>query len=296
MIRLLRALCVFLLLLTLVKPGSCRTAPTRVRDVVYGRMFGMALTMDVLKPAKPSGIGVVFMVSGGWVSNIDAAGNGEMLQPFLQRGQTVFLVCHSSRPRFTLDEIVPEIHRSVRFIRTHAAEYGVNPNRLGIAGLSSGGHLSTTIGTMGGPGDPAAKDPVDRASSRVEAVACFFPPVDFVDYGQKGRAFIDYPLAQSFCSVFGFKTQSRDEQLKALRGYSPYYFISPETPPTLIVQGDADPLVPDEQAKRFMARLAEMKVPHELVMRHGVGHGWPGIDKDFGVLAAWFDKYLTGSR
>jgi len=271
--------------------------PVRVRDVVYGHKFGMALTMDVLKPKRPNGIGVLFMVSGGWASDI-AFLDPKFMDPawfkaFTDRGDTVFLVCHGSQPKFLLSEIVPDIHRAVRFVRVHAKEYGVAPDRLGISGMSSGGHLSLTIGTTGKSGDPAAPDPVDQASSRVQAVACFYPPTDLVDYGKPGRSFLEYDPVKPFWHVFGVADKPREEQVKVLRAFSPLAFVSADTPPTLILQGDADVLVPYEQAERFMAALEQNKVPHQLVMRKGQGHGWPGIARDFPLLADWFDKYLA---
>jgi dipeptidyl aminopeptidase/acylaminoacyl peptidase len=215
--------------------------------------------------------------------------------PFLQRGYTVFLVCHGSQPKFTVSEIVADIHRSVRFIRVHAKDYGVDPDRLGITGVSSGGFLALTIGTKGTPGDPNAKDAVDRASSRVQAVGCFCPSSDLVDYGKAGRCILEYEPVKFAWHVFGLEGKSRDEQIKALRELSPFDFITKQTPPTLIIHGDADPLVPYEQSERFDAKLAENGVPHRLVTRMNAGHVWLDIAKDFAVVADWFDKYLLGT-
>lgn len=298
MTRLRSSLSAAILLLCTLLPirPSHAAETTRPLEVIYGHKVGMALTMVVLKPAKPNGIGVLFMVSGGWTSDYAFIGttfvNPTWMKTFTDRGDTVFLVMHSSQPKFLLSEIVPDIHRAVRFIRVHAQEYGVDPDRLGISGLSSGGHLSLTIGTTGKPGDPTAKDPVDRASSRVQAVACFFPPTDLVDYGKVGRSFLEYDPVKPFQHVFGVQGQPKEEQLKVLRSFSPYYAITADTPPTLILQGDADPLVPHEQAERFVAKLAEMHIPNRLVIHKGGGHGWLGMDKDFALLADWFDKYL----
>src|SRR5215212_8519815 len=108
------------------------------------------------------------MVDGGFSSNPawrDGMVAGNMFKALLDRGQTLFLVCHGSQPKFVVAEIVPDIHRAVRFIRTHAGEYGVDGNRLGIRGASLGGYLSLAIGTGGKDGDAKAADPVDRASS-----------------------------------------------------------------------------------------------------------------------------------
>jgi dipeptidyl aminopeptidase/acylaminoacyl peptidase len=268
----------------------------RIRDVVYGHKFGMALTLDVLKPAKPNGAGVIFIVSGGFASEFSKVEAGlfgpARYTPLLARGYTVFLVCHGSQPKFTVSEIVADIHRSVRFIRVHAKDYGVDPDRLGITGVSSGGFLALTIGAKGTPGDPNAKDAVDRASSRVQAVGCFCPCSDLVDYGKTGRCVLEYEPIKYAWHVFGLEGKSRDEQIKALRELSPLDFITKQTPPTLIIHGDADPLVPIEQSERFDAKLATHGVPHRLVTRKNAGHVWLDIAKDFTVVADWFDKYL----
>ena len=105
----------------------------------------------------------------------------------LKRGYTVFAVVHGSQPRYTIPEIVADMNRAVRFIRYHAADYHIDPDRIGITGGSAGGHLSLMQGTAGDKGNPDAKDPIDRTSSRVQAVACFFPPTDFLNYGKPGE-------------------------------------------------------------------------------------------------------------
>ncbi len=80
-----------------------------------------------------------------------------MYASFLDRGYTVFAVVHGSQPKFVISEITADIHRAVRFIRHNAAKWNVDPDRLGIAGASAGGHLSLTMGTQGTAGKPEAK-------------------------------------------------------------------------------------------------------------------------------------------
>src|SRR4051794_5830768 len=171
-------------------PAADELPYTRVEDVIYGRKYGTALTLDVLKPKQgANGAGVVLVVSGGFVSSHESI-NPAMVRPLLDRGYTVFAVVHGSQPRYTVPEIVQDMNRAVRFIRHRAGEFGVDPGRIGVTGASAGGHLSLILGTAGGPGDPKAKDPVDRESSRVQAVACFFPPTDLLNYGAAGREMI----------------------------------------------------------------------------------------------------------
>ena len=135
--------------------------PEHIRDLIYTKHDGVALTMDVFKPEKPNGAGIIKIVSGGWKSNHNGINDGG----WPKAGYTTFVVVHGSQPRFQVEEIVADLNRAVRFVRAHAAEYGVDSNKLGVTGSSAGGHLSLMLATRGGPGDANAKDPVDRESS-----------------------------------------------------------------------------------------------------------------------------------
>jgi acetyl esterase/lipase len=298
-------------LLGLVPMASVRAADspsyTRKEDVIYGRKFGTALTLDVFTPKQDSnGAGLVFVVSGGWFSAhevIDSPFIKPMIPELLRRGYTVFAVVHGSQPKYTIPEILEDMNRAVRFIRFHAKDYGIDANRIGILGGSAGGHLSLMQGTAGKPADPKAKDPVDQVSSRVQAVACFFPPTDFLNYGKEGEIALGTGILKGFRPPFDFHkvddvTKSfvviTDEKKRQEIGrqISPIYHVSRESAPTLIVHGDADQLVPIQQAETIIAKLKEAGVPAELVVKAGAGHGWMGMDKDMPTLANWFDKYL----
>jgi acetyl esterase/lipase len=265
----------------------------RVRDVIYARKEGVALTMDVFKPAKPNGAGILWMVSGGWFSNHNNI-NPDIARRFNRRGYTVFQVVHGSQPRFALPDIVSDVYRAVRFVRANAAAYGVDPERLGISGASAGGHLSLMIGSHDGAANPDAPDPVDRQPVRVRAVACFFPPTDMLNWGKDGVTVQDVPLLKPFFPAMGLTEQTPKAKVEEFgKAFSPYYRVTKAMPPTLIIHGDADPLVPIQQAHRFDKRLEELGVPHKLEVRPGKAHGWPDMPRDFEVLADWFDKYLT---
>jgi acetyl esterase/lipase len=178
-------LMIFGLLVSVIHPAGTGLAVEasfeRREDVIYGRKFGTALTMDIFTPKKePKGVGVIMVISGGFFSSRESIIPG-FVRPLTERGYTVFAVLHGSQPRYTIPEIVQDINRAVRFIRYHAKNYGIDPERIGITGASAGGHLSLMLGTAGDTGNPNASDPVDRVSSRVQAVACFFPPTDFLN-------------------------------------------------------------------------------------------------------------------
>lgn len=284
----------FLLLLPPARAKESATF-TRTEDVVYGRKFGTALTLDVIQPAVANGYGIIYTVSGGWHSSHEAV-NPRGYAPYLDRGYTVFAVVHGSQPRFIIPEVAQDIHRAVRFIRFSAQKWGVNPERLGITGSSAGGHLSLTLGTQGGPGKADAKDPIDRESSAVQAVACFFPPTDFLNYGTAGEDAVGTGILKDYKSAFGPRADTPESRQVFGKEISPIYFITAALPPTLIVHGDADKLVPLQQAETFIQRATETGATAKVVVHAGGAHGWGGMDKDMEAIADWFDEYIRGVK
>jgi acetyl esterase/lipase len=280
-------------------------------DVIYGRKYGVALTMNVFSPAKDAnGAGIVWVVSGGWVSAHEIARPEFPFSPaneLVKRGYTVFAVVHGSQPKFAIPEILEDMHRAVRFIRFHATDYGVDPQRIGITGGSAGGHLSLMQGTAGAAGDAKAADPVNQASSRVQAVACFFPPTDFLNYGKPGENAIGRGVLKAFSAPFQFTeldtkgarfgvlTPVTDEEkiVEIGRRISPINHVTADDPPTLIIHGDKDLLVPFQQAETFVAKLKDAGVSAELVTKPGAAHGWADIASDMSTIADWFDKHLA---
>jgi acetyl esterase/lipase len=260
--------------------------------------------MDVFKPkGAANGAAVIFAVSGGFISSHEKI-NPAFVKPFLARGYTVFAVVHGSQPRYQIPEIVQDMRRAARFIRLHAKDYGVDPNRLGVAGGSAGGHLSLMLGTAADKGNPSADDALDRQSSRVNAVACFFPPTDFLNFGGSGKEFIHaMDHRQPFRAAFDYRELNKgtglwervtdDAKLRQIaRDISPIYHVSGSAAPTFILHGDKDDLVPLQQSETFVAKLKEAGVPAKLVVKTGRGHGWLDMVKDIDQLADWFDQYL----
>ena len=123
-------------------------------DIIYGRKYGMALTMNLLNPANPNGAVVLWVISSGFFSSHEETLNPgfvSRVEPLLDRGYTVFLVMHASAPQFELREVNKDIHRAVRFVRSHAGDYGFDPQGIGITGSSAGGYLASWLGTTGWP-------------------------------------------------------------------------------------------------------------------------------------------------
>ncbi len=300
--------CLGLLLCCLVLGGIARAAEedpfTRREDVIYGRKFGTALTMDVFTPKeKPNGAGVIWTVSGGWFSSHEHI-NLDFLRELLSRGYTVFAVVHGSQPKYTVPEAVADMTTAVRYIRAHAKEFGIDPNRIGITGGSAGGHLSLMIGTASTPADPNADedDLVANTDSRVQAVACFFPPTDFLNYGTPGFAWLNQGPKDPLRAAFDFEQwnperkyfEAVDEPTRReiAKQISPAYHVTSDDPPTLIIHGDRDYLVPLQQSELMIEKFKAAGVPCELVVKKGEGHGWKNWQDDMRTIADWFDKYL----
>jgi len=263
----------------------------RITGVVYGTRHGKDLTIDILRPAKPNGIGIVLMASGGWKSQ---AGSFQpwIAAPILRRGYTVFAVYHVAQPGATIMEITEDVNRAVRFIRLNADKYQVDPKRLGVTGGSSGGHLSLMVATRGGPGPADAADPIDRESSAVQAVAIFYPVTDLLNLGKSTENPGDGGPPKSF--VKGFGPESTNPAVWKVIGHelSPIYYVSSNLPPSLIYHGDADTLVPLDQSERFQAEARKAGGTVELVVHPGGEHGWLTMVWDLRKFADWFDRYL----
>jgi acetyl esterase/lipase len=264
------------------------------RGVKYSSRRGDDLVLDVLRPRRPNGYGVLVMVSGSWKSSREGI-HPALVAPLLRRGYTVFAVHHGSQPEFTVMEIVEDVRRAVRFVRHHAREYGVNPDRLGVSGGSSGGHLSLMIATRGGPGRDFAPDPVDRESDAVQAVAIFFPVTDLLNLGKSTENPGDGGPPKSFVRAFGPESTNLAVWRVIGREVSPIYHITSNLPPVLIVHGDADTLTPLEQSEWFAARAREFGREVQLVVRPGKKHGWLTMLWDIRRFADWFDRHLRGT-
>jgi acetyl esterase/lipase len=287
---------------------ACGASPeyTRTEDVIYGRKFGTALTMDVFRPKTgANGAAVVWVVSGAWFSS------HEHVPQNFGGGYTMFAVVHGSQPRFTIVDAVADLNRAVRYIRFHAKDYGIDPDRIGITGGSAGGHLSLMQAMKPAEPDDKNPDPVERTSARVQAVACLFPPTDFLNYGEPGKAAWSTTL-DWLPAPFGFeKTEqvkeknpfsvhfvkvNAEEQKAIAKEVSPIYWVTEKSPPTLIISGDADKVVPVEQSQRLIEKLAAAKAPAKLEIRKGQGHGWPDTKPDVALMLDWFNQHLAAKN
>lgn len=280
--------------------AHCDEHGRRIEDVVYGRKFGLAMTMDVFEPQVPNKCGLIFLVNGGWLSSkatpLMVTIRPEDYHPFLERGYTMFAVVTSSQPRFAISEQMEDVHRAVRFIRANASKFGVRPDRLGILGASSGGQLTLSVATQGRVGKADSTDPIDRESSAVQAAVCFFPPTDFLNYGGPSLSGVGEGPMAPLREAFGPRAVSEEGRKALGRELSPIYHVTKELPPTLIVHGDADEVVPLQQSESFVQTARRVGARNiELIIRKGKGHGWGDFWKsadDTSAFVDWFDRHL----
>jgi len=279
------------------------------KEIIYGRKDGMALMMGMQSPQRANGKAIISVVSGNWRSGYDMLPRFEDKDKiYLNSGYTVFEILTSSQPRYPIPDQVEDVKRAVRFIRYHAKEYGIDPDKIGITGASSGGHLALMVATAGdNKALLNAKDPVDRVSARVQAAAVFYPPTYFLNYGQEGfnaSASQMILAATGLTAAFDFKRWNdttrtyvsitdMDTRLAIAKENSPIYSVTPDDPPVLIIHGDADRLVPKQQSETIIRKLKEAGVPNELIIKKGGSHGWRDSGVEEANFVNWFDKYLN---
>ncbi|MFZ4080147.1 MAG: alpha/beta hydrolase [Pirellula sp.] len=243
-------------------------------DVVYGHKDGMALTMDVFEPdANRKGIGLLFMVSGGWVSAwMPPAQMSNLFKPLLDEGYTIIAVRHGSSPKYAIPEIVEDVRKALQHVDKHAENWRIDKSKLGVFGFSAGGHLSLMLGTT-------AND--KKRGPRIAAVAAVFPPTDLAPYKTPGNARMDqFPALK-------FDSKRNDE-------FSPLRQVSSVDAPTLLVHGDKDELVPISHSQNIKEAFGKEQVPCELVVIQGAAHGFDaeGNRVMFESMRDWFKKHL----
>jgi acetyl esterase/lipase len=255
------------------------------RDVIYGHKAGMALTFDVVRPEKANGAGVLFMVSGGWVSVWappetiirPVSKDANPWEQIVDRGYTLFLVRHGSSPYFKVPDAVSDVRRAVRYIRLHAKDWNVDANRLGVIGGSAGGHLTLMLATTADEGDPNSNDAVERTSNRIRAGVAWFPPTHLEKF---------LKLKQQFPAL--------EFDTKKIPDVSPLEHVTADDAPVYLAHGDKDELVPVGESEAIVEKFQAAKVDHDLLVIPGAGHAFVGDDmkKVMEGTLNWFEKYL----
>jgi acetyl esterase/lipase len=265
--------------------------------VVYGEVHGTGLLMDVFTPkGKANGLGIVDVVSGAYYSDRRKIRDHILAQVYsilCSHGYTVFAIRPGSRTRYTGSEMETHVKIGIRYVKQHASEYKIDPERLGLTGASAGGHLATLAAVTPEEGKPDANPPPLRYDTRVKAAAIFFPPTDLLDWDGKPA---DWKLLGSLLFLGGTNGHSEAEIKERALQISPARLVKPPIVPFLFIHGDADPLVPLQQSQKMVAALKAAGGSAELIVKKGGGHPWMTLPEEVKVMADWFDQHLPESK
>jgi acetyl esterase/lipase len=204
---------------------------------------------------------------------------------YLERGYAVASINYRLSQHDLFPAQIEDCKAAVRWLRAHAAQFGLDPQRFAAWGESAGGHLAAMLGTaghvrafeVGGPpetsgGPPETSGGYLEVSSRVQAVVDYFGPTDFGQmdaHRVPGGQVHDAPDSPESELVGGPIQDKRDKVAQA----NPITYLRPDAPPFLIVHGEVDPLVPHHQSELLHAALQRAGVPVSFYTVQGAGHG-----------------------
>jgi len=210
---------------------------------------------------NPVNTGVVIFPGGGY-AHLALDHEGTQIAEWLNRlGISAFILQYRLGPRYHHPIELWDAQRSIRYVRAHARDWGIAPDRIGIWGFSAGGHLASTAGTHFDAGDSSASDPINKQSSRPDFMILAYPVITmeepFVHQG-------------SLHSLLGEKP---DPEL--VRSLSNESQVNSRTPPTFLFHTTEDQVVPVENSIHFYLALRRAGVPAEMHIylkgKHGVG-------------------------
>jgi acetyl esterase/lipase len=264
------------------------------KDVVYAEVHGTGLLMDIFTPkGKPNGLAIVDVVSGAWYSDRNKIRDHTIAQlytTYCARGYVVFAARPGSKTRYTAAEMDQHVKMAIRYAKEHAAEFKIDPTRLGLTGASAGGHLATLAALTSIPGKLDAKNPLERHDTNVRAVAVFFPPTDFLEWDNGKMA--DLKSLGPLLFLGGTNGHSEAEIQEAARAVSPVYRVGQPSVPFLLIHGDADKTVPISHSQKLVTAVKAAGGSAELIVKAGGGHPWLTLPEEVKVMADWFDRQL----
>jgi acetyl esterase len=276
--------------LLILLTGALAFAAAKSEDgIVYGEAGGEQLTMDYYPPAGPAPHPVAIIIhGGGYVGGTSKNGSEAYCADFLApAGYAVFSINYRLAPKYPYPAMVEDVERAIRFIRHNAKKWQADPNRIALVGGSAGGYLSNMVGVLQAPAVKGAKDPVDRASARVQAVVTLFGPSDFRGSEPKGGT---KSLLAPLIEQKGVEA--------ALAEASPVMHVTSDAPPFLLIHGDRDQSVPLVQSTQMQAALKANNVRCDLIIipkgPHATGswHQIPGVPNWEQQMTDWLNTAL----
>ncbi|HEY3864428.1 MAG TPA: alpha/beta hydrolase [Verrucomicrobiae bacterium] len=267
---------------------SCGAAPRGLPadaithlNIPYAAGAAERQNLDLYLPAHGTNLPlIVWIHGGGWTEGSKENPPG---LKFLDHG----FALASLNYRLSQDAVFPaqliDCKSAIRWLRAHATENGINPDRIGVWGASAGGHLVALLGTTG---DAKEFDQGENlnVSSKVRCVCDWFGPTDLIKITKEPG---DSPITRL---IGGPVAENHDKAERA----NPIHYIAKGDPPFLIMHGDKDPLVPLEQSQLLADALEKAGVPVIFNVIPNGGHGGPGFTtpEERDMLYEFFVKTL----
>jgi len=225
----------------------------RIRDIRYSRVSGLNLKLDVYRhKSRPQNCPTLLQIhGGGWVIGSKNEQGIPLMLHLAARGWVCVSVDYRLSPHATFPDHLVDLKRSIQWIREHGAEYGANPDFLVVTGGSAGGHLAALVGLTAN--DPEYQPGFEDVDTSVRACVPFYGVYDFVDRHQT----LHSPDLLDLLETKVMKA-SLSEAPEAYEKASPIARVHPAAPPTLVIHGDRDTLVPLKQAHHFVDKLREV--------------------------------------
>ncbi len=276
-------------------------------DHSYATINNQHFYMDIFTPAgtaptyyqpgtQGKGFGIIQIVSGSWRSDrsrFNPHENAHVYNLLCARGYTVFAVRPGSRPDYSLLEMLDHIRVAIRYIKSHAEQWDIDSEKLGIFGASAGGHLAALTALEPQAAITGSQDSILQYDTSVAAVALFFPPTDFLDWD--GQNFLDF--APDYWDLF-FSEAKSPKVIASIRkrvaSLSPVHLVRGNHPPFFIVHGDADLIVPVTQSRKLVQALRQLNTDVNYQEIKGVGHNWITLPVQILDMVNWFDEQLSG--
>ncbi len=243
-----------------------------------------SLTLYLPAKEKATGAAVVIFPGGGY-GHLAMDHEGHQIAQWLNSiGVAGFIVQYRHRNSgagYGHPAPIQDAQRAIRMVRSRAAEWNVDPSRIGIIGFSAGGHLASSAGTHFQTRYSEAKDAIDQASCRPDFMILMYPVISFTEsYTHKG----------SMSNLLG-----KDPDKNLVESFSNEKQVTPETPPTFLVHADDDKGVPPENSIAFYLALRKAGVPAEMHIYEKGGHGFgPGVGK--GSVSSWMGRCADWMR
>ena len=258
-------------------------------DLVYTKAGGTELKIDLTRPADGAGpFPTVVVIHGGAWRGGSKDGMRPLLQEFARRGYVAASPQYRFCPKETFPAQVHDVKAAVRWLKSNAKEYKIDPDRMGAIGFSAGGHLAMMLGVTG-PSDGLEGDvSKDAPDSKIRAVVNYFGPTDLA---ADDIPPVSKPLVKDF--IGGTPEDKPEAAAKA----SPLTYVTKDDAPILSFQGTKDPLVPYTQAIKLLDAQTKAGVPGRAELLIGAGHGWRGEDlkRTADASFAFFDLYLKSN-